>query len=196
MCDAKAIGHGATGSRTTARAHTDAKVLAGSTDVVLYYKEVAGETHGLHDVQFKLDALLRFSVQVLAVALVCTLIRQLGQIVGFQFDAIQFVESTELFDFRHTVLFAHHHVAVLIAGKLFEEVLLGIFGPIPLLSTEVLGYGKVGHDGGMVYAVSLDFIADFACVGQHLGQVGEDGVHLGLRLKPLLLGVEHAVGVV
>ncbi len=48
----------------------------------------------------------------------------------------------------------------------------------------------------MVDAVRLHLVAYFARGGECFGQVGEHFVHLGARLEPLLLGVEHAVGVV
>ncbi len=57
-------------------------------------------------------------------------------------------------------------------------------------------YLEEGHDRGVVDGVGLDLVEYLQGVGQRLGQVGEHAVHLGLRLQPLLLGVEHAVGVV
>lgn len=47
----------------------------------------------------------------------------------------------------------------------------------------------------MVNAVSLYFIEHFHGVGNSLRHVAEDVSHLLLRLKPLLLGVVHTVGV-
>ena len=44
--------------------------------------------------------------------------------------------------------------------------------------------------------VELYFVNDFLGIGQCLGHIGKHFVHLFLRLEPLLLGVEHAFGVV
>ena len=48
----------------------------------------------------------------------------------------------------------------------------------------------------MVEAVNLHLVQNLQGVAQCFGHVAEDLVHLGLGLKPLLLGVEHARGVV
>ena len=48
----------------------------------------------------------------------------------------------------------------------------------------------------MVDAVELDLVADLLRRRQHLGDVGEELVHLAPRLHPLLLAVAHALGVI
>ena len=48
----------------------------------------------------------------------------------------------------------------------------------------------------MVDAVSLDFAKHLTGVCHRLGHVGEYLIHLLTGLEPLLLGIEHAVGVV
>ena len=67
---------------------------------------------------------------------------------------------------------------------------------VTLLGTELLGNGEVRHDGGVVNGVELDFVAYLYSVRHCLGYVAEHLGHLGLGLHPLLLGVEHTVGVV
>ena len=59
-----------------------------------------------------------------------------------------------------------------------------------------LGDGEVGHQGAVVDAVELDLVADLLGRRQHLGDVGEELVHLAPRLHPLLLAVAHALGVI
>ena len=65
-----------------------------------------------------------------------------------------------------------------------------------LLRAEALGDGEIGHDRAVVNAVLAHLGAHLASVGERLGTVGEYLVHLLARLKPLLLGIAHAVGVV
>ena len=48
----------------------------------------------------------------------------------------------------------------------------------------------------MVDAVCLHLVQHFKRVGEGLGDIGEDVVHLSLCLEPLLFGVSHALGIV
>ena len=48
----------------------------------------------------------------------------------------------------------------------------------------------------MVDGVWLHLVQYLKCIGKCFGHIGEDFVHLFARLEPLLLGVEHTVGVV
>ena len=132
-----------------------------------------------------------------AVAPVCALHRQLGEIVGLELDAVQLVVPAQFFDLFAAFLLRHHHIAVLVAREFLEEVLLREPGAVLLLGAELLGDLEVGHDRRMVDRIALDLIADVHGRRHRLG-VGfaEDRSHLGRRFQPLLLGVEHALGVV
>ena len=55
--DSQAISNRRTGSRTTTRAYRNAQFLTTGTDEVGHNQEVTRETHRLHDMQLKLDAL-------------------------------------------------------------------------------------------------------------------------------------------
>ena len=48
----------------------------------------------------------------------------------------------------------------------------------------------------MVDGVWLHLVQYLKCIGKCFGHIGEDFVHLFARLEPLLLGVEHTVGVI
>ena len=48
----------------------------------------------------------------------------------------------------------------------------------------------------MVNAVPLHLAENLHRVGESFGHVGKDLVHLLPRLKPLLLAVEHALGII
>ena len=121
---------------------------------------------------------------------------ELLQVVGLELNAVELVVAAQLLNLGFGIGLREHHVALLVAGELIEEVLLGIFLAVALLGAEVLGNLEVGHDGCVVDGVELHLIAYLHRVGQCLGDVAEDFVHLGRRLHPLLLGVEHAGGVV
>ena len=192
----QAVGHYRTGGRTTAGTYRHVELLAGGVDKVLHDEEVTGETHRLHDVQLEVDAFQNLGRELLAVAFVGPLEGELFQVVGFELDTVEFLISAQLFDLLAGRLLVHHHVAVLVAGKLVENVLVGIFAAVLLLGAEALGNGEGRHQRGVVDRVELDLVENFERVGQRFGYIGKDVVHLLLRLQPLLFGVEHAGGVV
>ena len=121
---------------------------------------------------------------------------ELLQVVGLKLDAVQLIVATQLLNLGFGIGLREHHVALFVAGELIEEVLLGIFLAVALLGTKVLGNLEVGHDGCVVDGVELHLVTYLHRVGQGLGDMSEDFVHLGRRLHPLLLGVEHTGGVV
>ena len=87
-------------------------------------------------------------------------------------------------------------LAVLVGGELLVQVLLGELLTPFFLSSEALGYGEEGHDGVVIQRVNLHLVQNLQRIRQCLGHIAEDGVHLGLRLEPLLFGIEHARGVI
>lgn len=87
-------------------------------------------------------------------------------------------------------------LAVLIGGELFVEVFLGELRTPFLLRTEALGYGEKRHDGAVIDGVDLHLVEYLTGVAERFGDIGEDVVHLLLRLEPFLLGVAQTVGVV
>ena len=58
--DAQTVGYHASGCRTTSRSYPYAELLSCRVDEILHDEEVAGETHGLHDVKFKAYAVIDF----------------------------------------------------------------------------------------------------------------------------------------
>ena len=195
--DAQAVGHGRAGRRATPRTHRDVQLLACRADEVLHDEEVARETHRLHDVQLELQPLLLLLGQVLAVAAVRPLHRQLGQVVGLELDAVELVVAAEFLDLLAALLLRHHHVAVLVARKLVVELLLRNAGAVLLLGAELLRNLEVGHDRRVVDRVELDLVADVDRRGHRLRvALAEDRSHFGRRLEPLLLRVEHALRIV
>ena len=85
---------------------------------------------------------------------------------------------------------------MLIAGKLVEQVFLGVFLSVFRLSAKVLRNGEYRHDGVGVDAVGLHLVDNLLRVFQHLRMVGEDATHLFGRLQPFLFGVVHSCWVV
>ena len=145
--------------------------------------------------QLEDEAVLNLGCHV-GVVFLGTVHGELLQIVGLELDAVELVVAAQLLYLGFGIGLRKHHIALFVASKLIEEVLFGVFLTVALLGTEILGNLEVGHDGGMVDGVELHLIAYLHRVGQCLGNVPEDFVHLGRRLHPLLLGVEHTGGVV
>lgn len=147
--------------------------------------------------QLETQALLLLLGKVFAVAPVRPLHRQLGQVVGLELDAVELVVAAQFLDLLAPLLFGEDDVVVLVARELVVEVLLGepraVFG----LGAELLGDLERRHDRRMVDRVALDLVADIDRRPHRLGiRLAEDRGHLGRRLQPLLLGVEHALRVV
>ena len=195
--DSEAVGHGRSGGRTTSRTHRNVQFLTRRPDKVLHDQEVTRETHRLHDVQLEPQPLLLLLGQLLAVTPVGAFERQFGQIIRLELDAVELVVAAQAVDFLVGSLLRHHHVAVLVAREFVEQVLLREPGAVLLLGAELLGNLELGHDRRMVDRVALDLTADIHRRRHRLGiGLAENRGHLGRRLQPLLLGVEHALGVV
>ena len=194
--DAQAIGHGTAGRRSTTWAYGNIKLLSCGFDVVLHNQEVAGEAHGFHDVQLKLDAGVGFFVKRIAITPFCALVGELAEIVRFEFDAIEFVVSAELLDFGFAFFAVYDDIAVFILGKFVVELgfceALSVF----FFGAKVFRNVEVGHDRAVIDAVEFHFVDNLLRGGERFGKIGEDLVHFGLRFEPFLFGVEHARGIV
>ena len=194
--DAQAVGHCTSCGRTTTGADGNVELLSCSLDVVLHDQEVAGEAHGLHDVQFELDACVGFFVERIAITPFCALIGEFAEIICFELDAVELVVSAELFDLRFAFFAVYDHIAVFILGKFVVELGFREALSICFFGAEIFGNVEVGHDGAMIDAVKLHFVDNLLRGGQRFGQIGEDLVHFGLRFEPFLFGIEHARGIV
>ena len=195
--DAEAVGHSRTCGRTATRSHRHVQLFACGAYEVLHDQEVARETHRLHDVQLEFQSFLLLFGQLIAIALMRAVHRQLGQVVGFELDAVEFVVSAQFLDFLEPVLLRHHHVAVFVAREFVEKVFLREAGAVFGFGSELDGNFEFGHDRRMVDRVALDLVADVHGRGHRFGVgLAEDRGHLGRGFQPLLLGVEHALGVV
>ena len=129
------------------------------------------------------DALL----QGVAIEAAGTLVGQLRQVVGLKLDAVDLVVASDSVDDLLSLLGRELVLSLFVGGELVVEVLLGIFLSPLLLRSEFLGDGEEGHDGSVVDVVDLHFVEHLDRVGEGLGHVGKDLVHLLPRLKPLLL---------
>ena len=67
LCDSQAICHYRTCCRATTGTHHHAQLVACGVDEVLHDEEVAGKSHGLHDVKFKLHAFMHIFRQRVAI---------------------------------------------------------------------------------------------------------------------------------
>ena len=194
--DAQAIGHGTAGRRSTTGAYGNIELLSCGFDVVLHNQEVAGEAHGLHDVQLELDAGVGFFVKRIAITPFCALVGELAEIVRFEFDTIELVVSAELLDFGFAFFAVYDYIAVFILGEFVVELgfceALSVF----FFGAKVFRNVEVGHDRAVIDAVEFHFVDNLLRGGERFGKIGEDLVHFGLRFEPFLFGVEHARGIV
>ena len=125
-----------------------------------------------------------------------TPISKVLQIIGFQLQAIELVDATEVLHLLLGLFPRADLLAVLVARELIEELLVREALVVSLFGAKARGDGEVGHDRTVVDAVGLHLLQYFHRIGERLGHIGEDVVHLGLRLEPLLLGVAHALRVI
>ena len=194
--DAQTVGHHGSCRRSTSRSHHHAQFGTGRVDEVLDDEEVARETHRLHHVELEVDMLADALLQGVAIESAGALVGQLRQVVGLKLDAVDLVVASESVDDLLSLLGRELVLSLFVGGELVVEVLLGIFLSPLLLRSEFLGDGEEGHDGSVVDVVDLHLVEHLDRVGESLGHVGKDLVHLLPRLKPFLLRVAHAVGVV
>ena len=192
----KTVGHHTSGGRPTSGTHTDSQLLAGTSYVIGHNEEVSWETHRLDGVQFESDALLLLFGQLSSVTLVGTFPHQLGQVVGLEFDTVQFLVATQFDNLLLGSLLAHHHLAFLVAGKFVKQFLFANAAAIFCLRTERCRDVEHRHDGVAVDAVGFHFVGYLAGVLQRFRQIGKDGGHLVGRLEPFLFGIVQAVGIV
>ena len=86
--DSQTVGHHRAGSRATTRSHHHTQLVAGGIDKVLHDKEVARETHRLHDVKLEAHAVINLRRNGLTIALLGASIGEFCQIVGLELDAV------------------------------------------------------------------------------------------------------------
>ena len=86
--DPEGVGHRTTGSRPTARAHTNV-VVPGMFDEVPGDQEICREPHAVNDTKLIVDAVDHISIEVIAPAFVGTLICQVAQIFGVGGEAVR-----------------------------------------------------------------------------------------------------------
>ncbi len=194
--DAQAISHHRTSRRTTSGPHHHPQLLTGSLDEVGHNQEVARETHRLHHVQLKVDVLVDILRQGVAIQLLRSLVGEVAKVLRLKLDAVNLVVAAQAVDDFLALLGRQWILAFLIRRKLLVEVFLRHLLAQLLLRTKTLGDGEERHDGTVVDAVGLHLVEHLQGIGQRLGHIGENGVHLSPRLKPLLLGVAHTVRVV
>ena len=194
--DAQAVGHNRPGCRPTSRSHHHAQFLSGRTNKVGYNQEITRKTHGLHHMKLKAYAVVHLLGQRVAIPRLGTLIGKMLQIVGLKLDAIHLLIATQMVYPLLRVFLRHGIFAILIGGKLTKKVFLRkLLFPILFLSKR-FGNGEVGHNGVVVDGIDFHLIKNLEGIRHRFGHIAEDAVHLFAGLKPLLLGIKHARGVV
>ena len=158
LCDSQTISHHRTGSRTTSRPNHHSQLIAGRVDKVLHDKEVAGESHRLHDVQFELHSFYHILWYRFAISALCSFIGEFSQIVGLELYAVYLVVASQFLDFLLGIFRWQWVLAVLVGSKLLIELLLGELLPPLFLGTELLRNGEERHDRVIVETVDLHLI--------------------------------------
>ena len=190
--NAEAIGHDRSCGRSTPGPYRYTH-LTRRCDEVLHDEEVTREAHLLDRVQLEVDAVARLvrDHTIVTVQLPGALEGEMAQIVGFKLDADHLLVASQT-----QVIVRHDAPLGVRIVELLHEVFGGVFSPIRLLRSERRIDLEEGHQRGRVDGVHLHLVSDLYGVAQRLGHIGEDGVHLGRRLDPLLFGVSHTVWVV
>ena len=188
--DTQTIRDRRSGGRTTAGTHRYAHVASGG-DKVLHDEEVSRETHRFHDVQLEDDTFFYLFVERISVSLVSSVVCQLFEIVGFEFNSIQFVIPAQNLDFFLGCVLGKYDVSVFVLCKFVEKVFFGIFFTVFFFCTEVGRNFKCRHDRCVVDAVCLDFVAYLDRIGESLGHIAEYSVHFFGCLQPFLFRVTH-----
>ena len=194
--DAQAVGHCRTGSRTTSRSHRNAQLRTGSIDEVLHNQEVTRKTHCLHDVQLKDQTLFHFIRQRIAVQPFSPVERQLGKIVGLQFDTVKLVVPSQTLNLSFGGIFIQNNISVLILRKLIKQVFLRISLPILFFRSKILGNSESRHDRRVVNRIIFHFVQNLQRIGKRFGNIRKEFVHLSLGFHPFLLGIEHTARIV
>ena len=86
--DTQTICHSRSCGRSTTGAYRHIEFFAGCADEILHDKEVAWETHRLHNVQLELQSLSGLVIEYLAIALVCAIHREFRKIVGLKLNTV------------------------------------------------------------------------------------------------------------
>ena len=118
--------------------------------------------------QFEADTVYLFIGQLLAVTHLGTFPCQLGEIVGLELNAQQPFVAAHLLDFLFSLILLHDHIAVFVAGKFIEQLLVGKSLSVRFHCPKAFRYGKFRHDGIGVYAVGFHLVHDFLCVFERL----------------------------
>ena len=174
-------------SRTTSRSYHNAKFITCRVDKVLHNKEVAWETHGLHNMQLKLYTLVHLVGKRVAIKFLCSIVGKFGKIVGLELYSIQLVKSAKLLYFLLGILVRHNLVAILVGSKLAEQLLWRYALTGFFLGAKLLRNGEERHDRGMVDGIKFHLVQYLKSVAQGFGHIREDSAHLLTCLKPLLL---------
>ena len=196
LSDAQAVGYHRTGCGATTGSHQHVQLIARRIDKVLNDEEVAWESHGLHHVQLKVDALFHLVAQRLSIEFLGSVVSQFPQIFRFELDAVDAVIASEVCDTLFTLFRRQLILSVFVACKLVIELFFGISPADILFRSEFLRYREERHDGVMVQAIDFHLVKNLHRVCQSFRNIRENLAHFLPCLQPLLLTVQHSGWVV
>ena len=105
--------------------------------------------------QFELHALCHLVGYGVAITLLGTIIGQFCQIVSLELDAVDLVVASQFLDLLLTFFRRQGVLTVLVACKLFVELLFSELLPPFFFCTKRLGDGEEGHDWIVIEAIDL-----------------------------------------
>ncbi len=137
--------------------------------------------------KLKAYAVVGFLRQWSAVATCRALVGDFAQIVGLEFDAVELLVAAQARYFFVALFFRHYYVAVFILCEFVVKFFLGDTAAVFFLGAEFFGNGECGHDRGVVDIILFDLVGNFEGICKGFGNIGENRLHLGRCLEPLLL---------
>ena len=107
--------------------------------------------------QLEFYTLFKLGAQRRSVTALGTLVGQFCQIIRLEFYAVELFVTAQLLNFFLGFLLRQHHIAVFVARKLIEQLLLCDALTILGLGAETFGNSEIRHNRRMIDSVSLYF---------------------------------------
>ena len=146
--------------------------------------------------QLKVQTFLDFIRQRITIPRLGSFIRQLRQIIGFEFDTIQLVVSAQFLDLRFRICLTQDNIPVFIPRELVKQILLCQFLPITFFRSKVFGNIKSWHNRSAVNTIEFNLICYFQRITQSIRDIAENLIHLGSCLHPLLFRITHTIRII
>ena len=146
--------------------------------------------------QLKVQTFLDFIRQRVTIPRLGSFIRQLRQIIGFEFDTIQLVVSAQFLDLRFRIGLTQDYIPVFIPRELVKQILLCQLLPITFFRSKVFGNIKSWHNRSAINTIEFNLICYFQRITQSIRNIAENLIHLGSCLHPFLFRITHTIRII